>query len=199
VKRIVEACYAHDPALGLVVEVLATCGARFSQAARLEIADLQVSGERVMMPASAKGRNRAKRHKRVAVPLPRALIAKLALAAGEREPDSPLLLQASGAPWRSMRGARINEHFTKVIASLGLGPEITPYSLRHSCIVRLLKAGTPIRVVAALVDSSVLMLERFYSAYITEHTEDIARAAMLSMAPPPDEEADKVVMLAARR
>jgi integrase len=195
VRRVVAASYARDEALGLIVELLATCGARFSQAARLTVGDLQPDKERVMMPRSAKGRNRAKRHERLSAPLPPALIDKLAAAAGARPPGEPLLLQDSGVPWRAVRGARINEAFSAVVAGLGLGPEVTPYSLRHSAAVRMLKANTPIRIVAGLLDSSVLMLEKSYSAFITEHAETIARAAMVSMESPAG---DKVVALAKR-
>jgi hypothetical protein len=56
------------------------------------------------------------------------------------------------------------------------------YALRHSSIVRGLTAGLPIRLVAALHDTSVEMIEAHYSAYIVDATEEIARRAAMSFA-----------------
>src|SRR5437667_7725772 len=79
VRRVVAAAYDHDPALGLMVEVAAVTGARLSQLARLEVADLQADGAepRLLMPLSAKGRARNKRHDRRPVPITGALAAVL--------------------------------------------------------------------------------------------------------------------------
>jgi len=46
----------------------------------------------------------------------------------------------------------------------GLPAAIIPYALRHSSIVRGLRAGLPIRLVAALHDTSVAMIERHYTS-----------------------------------
>src|SRR5262249_2711999 len=71
VRGIVVAAYDHDRALGLMVEVAAVTGARLSQLARLEVGDLQADGSepRLLMPLSAKGRTRNKRHERRPVPI----------------------------------------------------------------------------------------------------------------------------------
>jgi hypothetical protein len=55
--------------------------------------------------------------------------------------------------------------------------------LRHSSIVRALSAGVPVRLVAALHDTSVQMIEQHYSAYIVDATEEIARRAVTPLAP----------------
>jgi hypothetical protein len=52
------------------------------------------------------------------------------------------------------------------------------YALRHTSIVRQLLAGVPTRVVAALHDTSVTMIERNYSRYIGDHVDDIVRATL---------------------
>src|SRR5262245_7254852 len=69
VRLIVEKAHAHDPALGLLTETLASTGARLSQAARLECGDLQADRARLMLPCSGKGRVVTKRHERRAVPI----------------------------------------------------------------------------------------------------------------------------------
>ena len=43
------------------------------------------------------------------------------------------------------------------------------YALRHSSIVRMLLRNVPIRLVASLHNTSVAMIEKHYSKYITEH------------------------------
>jgi hypothetical protein len=73
----------------------------------------------------------------------------------------------------------------KVVTAIGLDPaDVTMYCLRHSSIVRMLLQNVPIRLVASLHNTSVAMIERHYSKYITEHSDDISRAALLRHEPP---------------
>ena len=62
--------------------------------------------------------------------------------------------------------------------------EVTLYALRHSSIVRQLLANVPIRIVATLHDTSVKMIERTYSRHIAEHTDALARRALLDVSQP---------------
>ena len=196
IRRIVDGAYARDSGFGLLIEVLATTGARFSQAARLEVGDLQADRARLMVPRSAKGRVRSKRHERGATPIPPALVAKLERGAAGRPSTEPLLLRGDGVPWRDGRGNDHRDFFRPVVVALGLDPDaVTPYSLRHSNIVRMLKANAPVRIVASLHDTSVAMIERSYSKHISEHSDDIVRPALLSIEVP---SGDKVVALAKR-
>jgi hypothetical protein len=50
--------------------------------------------------------------------------------------------------------------------------------------VRQLIANVPIRIVAALHDTSVAMIERTYSKHIAEHSDALARRGMLDLAQP---------------
>ena len=72
---------------------------------------------------------------------------------------------------------------------------ISPYSLRHTAITRALIAGVPARLVAALHDTSVAMLERTYSAYIADHADQTARLGLLDLSAP---ESDNVVTIGRR-
>jgi len=185
-RRIVAAAYDHDRALGLMVEVAAVTGARLSQLARLEIGDLQSDGPepRLLMPLSAKGRARNKRHERRPVPITPALAAVLKQEAAERPPDAPLL-RSNGERWGHGRSRHHRNDFRAVAEAAGLDPDVVTLSaLRHSSIVRQLVANTPIRVVAAMHDTSVKMIERTYSRHIAEHTDALARRALLDTAPP---------------
>jgi len=60
-------------------------------------------------------------------------------------------------------------------------PKIVPYALRHSSIVRGIRAGLPIRLVAALHDTSVMMIERHYARWITEGLEELAAKAVIPL------------------
>jgi integrase len=187
VRRIVAAAYDHDRALGLMTEVAATTGARLSQLARLEVADLQADGPepRLLMPLSAKGRARNKRYERRPVPITPALAAVLKPEAQGRAPDAPLLLRANGERWGHGRRRHHRNDFRAVVEAAGLDPdEVTLYALRHSSIVRQLLANVPIRIVATLHHTSVKMIERTYSRHIAEHTDALARRALLDIAPP---------------
>jgi hypothetical protein len=122
-----------------------------------------------MMPSAGKGRGR-KQIARCPVPIPINLAIFLKQAgAGRPKP--------SGDQWRS------SDHrhpFARAVTSAGLDPaEVTIYALRHSSIVRQLLANTPIRVVATLHDTSVVMIERTYSKFITDHSDALSRRALL--------------------
>src|SRR6516225_430722 len=117
VRRIVAAAYDHDRALGIMTEVAATTGARLSQLARLEVADLQADlpEPRLLMPLSAKGQARNKRHERRPVPITPALAAVLKQEAQGRAPDAPLLLRANGERWGHGRRRHHRNDFRAVI------------------------------------------------------------------------------------
>jgi hypothetical protein len=72
----------------------------------------------------------------------------------------------------------------KVVTAIGLDPaDVTMYALRHSSIVRMLLQNVPIRLVASLHNTSVAMIEKHYSRYIVEHSDDISRKALLQHEP----------------
>jgi integrase len=182
-----------DHQFGLLADTLAITGARPSQAARLRVEDLHDHPVRpkLAMPKGGKGgsRNRsAKKAERYSMPITVQLAAKLKQAAKGRADDAPLLLQSDGNAWGDNPGQRYHREVGKVVTAIGLDPdEVTMYCLRHSSIVRALLLNVPIRVVASLHNTSVAMIERTYSKYITEHSDDISRKALLQDEPPSGE------------
>ncbi|MEG3088507.1 tyrosine-type recombinase/integrase [Sphingomonas sp. PB4P5] len=184
----VDADQSWDGDLTRMILVLASTGARFSQVARLRVADVQAS--RLLMPASRKGRSRE--DTRTPVPVSKDLIEALRPIVLGRASDAMLLERWFHVPkgrgkWeRDRRGAwraafEITKVFHAVTAIAGL-PGVTAYALRHSSIVRGLRAGLPIRLVASLHDTSTPMIERFYSRYIADGLEDLAAGAVVSFA-----------------
>jgi site-specific recombinase XerD len=182
IRRIVTVAYDISPEFGLLVETAATTGARVSQLARLEVSDVQ-SGRadpRLMMPSSRKGKGMKISHQPVAVP--EALALRLKQMGKSKAGDDPLLVKPSGEPWRRSDHTRL---FARAVTRAGLDPaKITIYALRHSNIVRQLRCGVPIRVVAVAHDTSVLMIERNYSKDIASHVDDLVRPTLLDLSKP---------------
>jgi integrase len=190
VLEFVAAAYVLDHQLGLLTDTLAITGARPSQAVRLRVEDLHDHPVRpkLMMPKSAKGggRNRnVKKTERYSVPITPQLAASLKAAVIGRADDAPLLLQSHGEPWDRNPGQNYHRQVDKVVTAVGLDPaDVTMYCLRHSSIVRMLLRNVPIRLVASLHNTSVAMIEKHYSKYITEHSDDISRTGLLQPEPP---------------
>ena len=182
VRKIVGAAYAVTPQIGLWTEVAAVTGARPSQIARLDVADLQDGRDdpRLMMPSSRKGKG-TKRVERRPVPITPGMAAKLRAASARRRGGDPLLLQPDGTRWQLARHVR---PFAEAAMQAGLAG-VTAYALRHSSIISALLVGVPVRVVAVIHDTSVMMLERTYSAHIADHSDVVGRRALLDLAVSP--------------
>lgn len=197
IRALVAAAHEQSPEFGLLVEVAAVTGARVSQLGRLEVQDLQGNraDARVMMPSSRKGRGK-KKSTRHPVPLSTDIAKRLEKAAVDKQKSARLLVKPSGEPWQKSDHSRLFKRaLAKVVKQLSQRPaqsravkvddydpsEITIYALRHSNIVRRLLAGVPIRIVAAHHDTSVLMIERAYSAHITDHADSLTRGALFEL------------------
>jgi integrase len=203
IEKIIRAAYQQSEAFGVLVEVAAATGNRYSQLAAVAVQDLQdgSTDPRLMIPSSKKGKG-VKKVLRRPVPITKALAKKLRVCAGERDATAPLLVKPSGEPWAKSDHAR---PFTRAVAAADLDEkklapykieDVTFYALRHSSIVRQALRGVPLRVVAALHDTSVVMIERTYSANIADHSDTIARAALVDFGAPKEE---KVVAIRGRK
>ena len=200
VRRLVEAAFAQDDDFGALVLVLAATGCRFDQAARLTVADLQPGNERIMVPTSAKGRG-GKAQTHIAVPLPPDALARLRPLVAGRRGHEPLLQrwhhrqkegdkQAGRLPaWERVErrawrvAAEMARPWRAALTAAQLPGDLVPYCLRHSSIVRGLRSGLPVRLVAAVHDTSVAMIEKHYGAFIVDASEDLLRRALVPLAP----------------
>ncbi|MGU3358892.1 tyrosine-type recombinase/integrase [Methylobacterium sp. M6A4_1b] len=196
VRRLVDAAFAVDETgdFGRLILVMAATGARFSQVARIRVGDVQAARSRIMVPPARKGQE-AKAPAPIAVPVGEDVIARLQPALAGRRGHEPLLLHWHHAKkkgsvawvpverqtWPEATTAR--RHWILARAEAGLPDTTVMLCLRHSSIVRGLSAGLPVRLVAALHDTSVEMIEQHYSAYIVDATEELARRAITPLAP----------------
>lgn len=191
VAREVDAEQGWEGDFFRLVVVLTATGARFSQVARMRVADCQLKEARLVVPFSRKGKGG--KAGSANVPVGRDVLDELVVATKGRELSAPLLerwrhAQAPGGiSWvRTERGAwqassEMIRPWQVVRERAGL-PNVIPYALRHTSIVRGI-AKLPIRLVAAMHDTSVGMIEAHYSRWIVDGLEEMARAAVVPLVP----------------
>lgn len=179
----------EDGDFALMILILAATGARFSQVARMRVRDAQLSEGRLFVPASRKGKGRATSYTKI--PIGSDVAAAISKAAAGRDATETLLQhwryrQVNSLKWeRDYRGpwisaSQMTRKWKAVMASLDI-EGIVPYALRHSSIVRGIRVGLPTRLVAALHDTSVAMIERHYSRWITEGLDEFAARAVVPL------------------
>ncbi|MGA9894411.1 MAG: tyrosine-type recombinase/integrase [Xanthobacteraceae bacterium] len=171
---------------------LAATGARFSQIARMRVGDCQMAKKRLLVPQSRKGKSKSAGS--TAVQVDKDGLAALRGTVMGR-PNNEVLLerwrhrQVIGNKWeRSARGPwQSASEFTRpwnAIRRRAKMPHVIPYALRHSSIVRGIRANLPIRLVASMHDTSVRMIERHYAKWIVDGLEELAARAVVSLVPP---------------
>jgi len=191
VRQIVTRAFELDEDLGRMIICLASTGARFSQLRRMKVRDAQLSLKRLLVPHSRKGRNKAAGYSPIRIGSD--VIELLKAVTRGRRADEPLLerwrlKQTGPGVWiRDRRGAwtssaELTRPWAGICEHLGL-VDIVPYALRHSSIVRGIASGLPIRLVAAMHDTSVAMIEKHYSRWIVEGLEDMAARAIIPLHP----------------
>lgn len=179
----------EDGDFARLVIVLAATGARFSQARRLLVSDVQAQHSRLLVPSSWKSMKNE--IVRVPVPIGSDVLQALIPAIEGKSPDAPLLerwtsKQIGPAKWeRVKRGpwktaSEMTRDWNTLVKGLGL-PGVVAYSLRHSSIVRGIRMGLPIRLVAASHDTSVQMIESHYSRWITDGLEELTARAIVPL------------------
>lgn len=196
VSRVIRAAKEIDAEQGWegdlfrLVMLLAATGARFSQVVRLRVGDVQAEAGRIMMPMSRKGRGR--KMESGPVPVGPDIMAALLPCVAERKTDDVLLerwrnKQVAGTiRWeRVARGSwqsasELIRPWAKIRARTEL-PNLIPYALRHSSIVRGIRANLPIRLVAALHDTSVVMIERHYGRHIADGLDELAARSVVPL------------------
>lgn len=196
VRRILDAAAEVDAEddwggdLLRLIAVLAATGARFSQIDRVRVADFQIAQSRLMVPTSRKGRSKGK-NTHIAARIGPDIVELLRPTAAGRKASEPLLERwwhrQRGGQWvRDRRGpwvdpAKLHPHWIKIIERAGLPKGTVPYALRHSSIVRMLRAGLPTRVVAQVHDTSTPMIEKHYSGAISDMMDDVIAKAIVPL------------------
>jgi integrase len=194
VRRIIKLSIEHDEDgdFALLVILLAATGARFCQLSRMRVCDVQLEHSRILVPSSFKGKGKSPALTKI--PVGGDVLERLTSATEGRPPGEALLqkwryrqvgrpgpnawVRAYRGPWRT--ASEMTRDWQAVMTEAGL-VGVIPYALRHSSIVRGIRSNLPIRLVAALHDTSVTMIERHYSRWITEGLEEMAARAIVPL------------------
>ena len=116
------------------------------------------------------------------MPISPGLAQRLKQATAGRDPGEPLLLSSRGERWAK------NAHrapFIEAAKAAGLPPDASIYCLRHTAITRALLANVPVRLVASSFDTSIAMVEKVYSRFISDHGDAQMRRAVFDVDEPP--------------
>jgi integrase len=181
---IMRECYEEDADFGALIEVLAGTGVRESQALKLypdDLLDGDKEAPRLMMWCSNKGANRDPEQR--ALPITPKLAQALRARAIARGPRRPLFDRL----WN------LSNRFRVVLERLGLDLSLTPYTLRHSSIIRQIRSNTPLRLIAFAHDTSTSEIERTYGRYLNNAMDGLTRKGLLADEAPP---VDNVIPLA---
>ncbi|ULJ70644.1 hypothetical protein [Rhizobium gallicum] len=192
-----------DGDLHRLMVALASTGARFSQAARIDrkgafrqrrvnrTTGVEQTDCVIMVPASRKGKGG-----KVEPPTKRIVMAsdfEILISGPDTDPNGPLFQRWKNeeiSPTVWTRGGRaawyhaseITRPWRQIVKRARLPKHTVPYAFRHSSIVRHLQAGLPVTLVAALHDTSPLMVQKHYGAFIVDASDDIIAASMVSVA-----------------
>lgn len=66
--------------------------------------------------------------------------------------------------------ASIRTGFAAAVRRAGLGPDVTPHTLRHTCATWLMHDGVPVAEAAGFVGLSIEMFDRVYGHHSTDHS-----------------------------
>lgn len=202
VRGVIGAAFEVELDFGYLTLVLGATGARFSQAKRVTVADVVPGAEpRIMVPPSRKGGKGARKTKRIACQVGADVITALTPLLAGRHGHERLLMRwhheqfpgckAEGrAPeWRPVRrvpwnnAADMARQWKETLRRAGLPEAIEPYRLRDASIIRGLREGLPLELVARLHDTSEGMIRKHYAIHIDDALSEMARRAVVPLAP----------------
>lgn len=170
IRDIVRECYVEDAEFGALIDVLAVTGTRESQVLKCYPHDLRDDNHeepRLMIWCSNKGKDRDPEQR--SVPITPKLATMLRQRATARGAKHPLFDRI----WNMSARLRV------VLERLELDPLLTPYTLRHSSIIRQIRSNVPLRMIAYVHDTSVQEIERTYARYLSNASDDLTRKGLL--------------------
>ncbi|CAO4172335.1 site-specific integrase [Methylorubrum populi] len=105
------------------------------------------------------------------VRLPKRLLAHIRRWASTPRADGTM--PEAVVEFRGKPVGEVNKGFASVVAAAGLGPDVTPHTLRHTCATWMMQAGVDLWQAAAFLGMTVQMLEKVYG----HHRPDFQEAA----------------------
>lgn len=153
--------------LPLFILLALATGAR--PAALFDLRWTQLDFDRDRIDLNPPGRARTSKGRPV-IPMPRRL--RWFLLRAHARASSPYVLSFNG---RKLKGVR--RAFTRARERAGLGRDVIPYTLRHSCFTWMAQAGVPIWQISGWAGHSIQRTTEVYSHHSPEHLLD-ARKVM---------------------
>jgi integrase len=166
VRDLVAEAYKRSYEFGLLVDLSAVTGVRYSQLYRAQVQDLQ--GSKLTVRPSRKGKPGKSAVPQV-LEIGSGLADRIRAVAAGRPVTDPLLTRENGEPWRQNNHS---DRFRRIVEAVGQdSSEVSIYALRHTHITRQLVAGHPIRLVATWHDTSSAEIEQRYARNISSYVE----------------------------
>jgi len=78
--------------------------------------------------------------------------------------------------WNGRPVKRVNKGFRSVRAAAGLGPEVVPHTLRHTCATWIAQAGVPVWEAAGFLGMSVETFEKVYGHHHPDYQQEVIEA-----------------------
>ena len=140
-------------------------GARFSELARLTVADYDHENRSVFISESKSGKPRH-------VPLPPGGADLFSRLTGDRRSNEPLLRQDDGSRWKP---SAYNRSWRAILSRSGVG-NATFHELRHTYASTMVRKGAPLMVVAqALGHADTRMVDKHYAHLAPSYVADTIR------------------------
>jgi integrase len=163
-QRLIEAAPAG---LSEFVRVLAQLPVRPGALAALTVADFDPRLAQINIVLDKTGPRK--------ITIPPHIAALFAQACRSKLPGAPIFARPDGKPWDKDAW---KYPFKAAAEAAGLPPGVVLYSLRHSGITDLVRAGLPLLIVAQLAGTSVRMIQSNYA----QHQADAATSALAAIA-----------------
>jgi integrase len=126
---------------------------------------------RLMFRAAAGARQTTKRQP--PAPIPPKLLRHL--HRWKRQANSLYVVSAPG--YEDSKLQRVTKAFGRAVERAGLGRDVHPHILRHTCVTWLMQAGRPVWEVAGFVGMSPQMVQDNYGHHAPDYLRDTANAA----------------------
>jgi len=78
--------------------------------------------------------------------------------------------------WRGRRARDIKKSFARAVELSGIQKDVTPHTMKHTCITWMLQNGAPIWDVADFTATSVRTIEKVYGHHCPSHQERALKA-----------------------
>ena len=155
--RFIDAAYARDGQVGLMVQTLLETGTRVSEFVALRVEDVSL-GERMIVIENGKGSRRRE------VAIRTELARLLSMHIGRRRSGPLFVSREKGAGGsRVYSRQRIGQMVREIAREAGIGKRIYPHLLRHTMATRLLAVGMDIADIQKFLGHADISATRIYA------------------------------------